>query len=363
MSVGTDWEYTGDGLRRISFAILVLMIMISVFPKAKAMEFTAPAVPEQGQEFMPADTESFSDGLWYVLKKAVAAMKPELAAGASNCYALIAVVLLVSLAECVNEASKRVVELVGVLAIGCLLLEPSNSLITLGVQTVEELSQYGKLLLPVMTAALAAEGGVTASGALYAGSAFMLSLLSAAVSGLIVPMLWVYLCLCVANNTVGNAALKNLSSFVKWSMTWTLKIILYVFTGYMGITGIVTGTTDAAALKATKLAISGVVPVVGGILSDASEAVLVGAGVMKSAAGIYGLLAVISVCIGPFLKIGIQYLLLKVTAGVCSVFGHKRGVQMIKDFSATMGYVVAMTGTVCLLLMISAVCIMKGLNG
>ena len=349
-------------MSRFFVIILLLLLLLPVRVKAEAMEFTAPSVPEQGRDFMPAETESFAEGLWHVIKAAIGAMKPELAQAAGNCFALIAVVLLAALLENFNEMSKQVVELVGVLSVGCLLLESSNSLVRLGVQTVEEMSQYGKLLLPVMTAALAAEGGVTASAALYTGSALMLTLLSSAVSGLIVPMLWIYLCLCVGNNTIGETVLKNLRDFVKWLMTWTLKIILYVFTGYMGITGIVSGTTDAAALKATKLTISGVVPVVGGILADASEAVLVGAGVMKSAAGVYGLLAILSICIGPFVKIGVQYLLLKATAGICSVFGAKRPVQMIRDFCGVMGFSVAMTGTVCMLLMISTVCFMRGLN-
>ena len=74
-----------------------------------------------------------------------------------------------------------------------------------------------------------------------------------------------------------------------------MKIVLYAFTGYIGFTGVVSGTTDAMAMKAAKLTISGAVPVVGGILSDASEAVLVSAGIMKNAAGVYGILAVLAI--------------------------------------------------------------------
>jgi len=145
-------------------------------------------------------------------------------------------------------------------------------------------------------------------------------------------------------------------------MTWSLKIVLYVFSAYMSITGVVSGSVDAASMKATKIAISGAVPVVGGILSDASEAVLVGAGVMKSAAGVYGLLAILAVWIGPFVQIGCQYLLLKATAAVCGVIGTKETTGLISDFTGAMGLLLAMTGTVCLLLLISTVCFMKGIS-
>ena len=115
-------------------------------------------------------------------------------------------------------------------------------------------------------------------------------------------------------------------------------------------------------LKATKLTISGLVPVVGNILSDASEAVLVSAGMMKNAAGIYGILAVISICIRPFIQIGSQYLMLKLTTGVTEMFGTKQMAGIIKDFSTAMGLVLAMTGTVCMIFLISMICFMKGVS-
>ena len=253
-------------------------------------------------------------------------------------------------------------ELAATLGIAGILLYQTGSLIRLSAQTVTELSEYGKMLLPVMTAALAAQGGAATSAALYAGTAAFNALLCSAVSGLLVPMCYGYLILSVATGAIGNELLQKLRDLVKWLMTWFLKIVLYVFTGYMGITGVVSGTTDAAALKVTKMAISGMVPVVGGLMADASESILISAGVLKNAAGIYGILALIAVWITPFLEIGIQYLLLKGTGALCAAFGSKQPADLIHDFSGAMGLMLAMTGTVCILLLISTVCFMKGVG-
>ena len=116
------------------------------------------------------------------------------------------------------------------------------------------------------------------------------------------------------------------------------------------------------ALKAAKMTISGVVPVVGGILSDASEAVLVGAGTVKNAAGLYGMFAIIAIWVGPFVKIGVHYLMLKGTGILCAVFSDKQFTELVQDISPAMGMLLAMTGTVCLMLMISMVCFMKGMG-
>ena len=104
------------------------------------------------------------------------------------------------------------------------------------------------------------------------------------------------------------------------------------------------------------------VPVVGGILSDASEAVLVSAGLVKNAVGIYGVLVIIALWIRPFIQIGMQYLLLKLTAGICGMFGTKAPVKLISCFSGAMGMLLAMTGAVSLLLLVSVVSMMKGVN-
>jgi len=338
----------------------LIMILLVLATPVSAMDFTAPEAPNT--QYMPADTQSFSDGLWHVIKTALADIGPYFTEASEVCLSIIAVMLIVSIAHNFSGAPKKIIDLIATLSIGVVLLKPSNSLINLGVRTIEELTQYSKLLLPVMTAALAAQGGITASAALYTGTAIFSTVLSTAVSKLIVPMIYIFLCICVANNAIGQNLLKNLKGFIKWLMVWSLKIVLYVFTGFLGITGVVSGTADAAAVKATKLAISGFVPVVGSILSDASETILVSAGVMKSAAGVYGLLAMFAVCAGPFLQIGIQYLLLKLTSAVCSVFGVEGSVGLLEDFSTVMGLVLAMTGSVCLFLLISTVCFMKGVN-
>ena len=340
--------------------LLILVMVLSV--PVSAMEFTAPSAPSDVQELMPAEKESFAQGLWTVIKSAIEKFVPDLAAAAGSCLGLTAVVLLASLLNAMPGSSKKVIRFVTTLALSTILLGQANAMINLCAKTVREISDYGKLLLPVMTAALAAQGGATGATALYAGTALFDAVLSSIISNLLVPMVYVFLALAAANSATGEDLLKKLRDFIKWLMTWSLKTILYIFTGYMSITGVITGTADAAAVKAAKLTISSVVPVVGGILSDASEAVIVSAGVMKNAVGIYGLLAVAAIWISPFLQIGAQFLILKLTAVLCGVFGVKEASDLIEDFSSAMGLLLGMTGTVSFLMLISTICFMKGMG-
>ncbi len=347
-------------MKRIIIFILIITIILPM--PVRAMEFEPPLATDSSEDYMPDDTESFTEGVWYIMKRAVKDILPEIYETAGRCLAVFAVMLLVAMVDSFSGVSGKVLHLASSVLIGLLLVNPANALIGLGAETIQELSDYGNLLIPVLTGALAAQGGVTSSTALYAVTVFFGSVFTTLITKVAIPMLYIYFCLCLVNGAIGDQMIKNLQDFMKWSITWCLKILLYVFTGFIGITGVVSGTADASAVRAVKLTISGMVPVVGGIISDASESILVSAGVMKSAAGVYGLLAMIAIFIGPFLKIGIQYLMLKLTAALCSIFSAKRESNLLKDFSGGMGMLLAMTGTVCLFLLIAVVCFMKGVS-
>jgi len=343
----------------------ILVIFVSIILLAipvSAQDLTAPAVPKDAEKFMPKDQENFAAGFWEVLQDGLLYARPDLKEAASVCMSITAVILITSVLQTFPGASEKTVNLAGNTGIALILFRATGSLVNLAGSTVIEISEYGKLLLPVMTAAMAGQGGVGTSAALYAGTAFFDALLTSLIGKVLTPMVYLFLVLAVACSAVGEDVLKKLRDCIKWATTWLLKTILYVYTAYIGITGVVSGTTDAASLKAAKLAISGMVPVVGGILSDASEAVIIGAATVKNAAGIYGLFAILAIWIGPFFQIGAHYLLLKATSAVCPIFSRKARADLIQDFCSALGLLLAMTGAICLMLLISLVCFLKGVG-
>ena len=346
----------------MKYCLPMLLILCFLAVPASALELEAPAVPGAGAELMPREDASFADGLGQILEAAVGKLRPDLKEAAAVSLSLIASVLLLTLLQGWLPGLGQTVPLAGAVGIGGMLLSNADAMIRLAGDTVRQMEDYGKLLLPVMTAALAAQGGAGTSAGLYGGTAFFSALLSSLLSKLFVPAIYLFLALAVAGAALGEDLLKKLRDALKSAISWSLKTILTVFTTYMSITGVISGTTDAATLKAAKVTISSFVPVVGGILSDASEAVLVGAGVMKNAAGIYGIFAVLSLFLGPFLRIGSHYLILKLTALVCGVFGEKSITGVIEDVSSAMGLLLGITGAMCILILVSTVCFMKGVG-
>ena len=337
-----------------------MMLLALVTMPVSALSLEAPRVPEEASAFMPSEPDNLAQALMEMIRDGILYCRPDLKEAVRISVCVISSVMLLTILRNIPGRCGSYADLVSAVAIALLLLGSSNSMLNLGLDVVARISTYGKLLLPVMAAALAAQGGVTGSAAIYTAGALFSSVLSALISGFLTPMIYLYLVFGIGSAAIGTEILKRFQDNIKSLMTWTLKTILYIFTGYITITGVISGTTDAAALKAAKLTISSVVPVVGGILSDASETILVSAATVKNAVGIYGLFAILAIWIGPFLKIGCHYLMLKGLGAVCGIFSGKNTVVLIDSFCTAMGHVLAMTGSVCLMLLVSTICFMKG---
>lgn len=339
-------------------AILLILFSIFIMP-VKAVSIEAPKVPASGEDYMPETIPSLGDALKAMAEKTLTRLQPEFASAMKTGMALFAAAILLFAVSVGKGVGKIPLKPVGAAVAGSLLLRDSQNMIRLAADTIQEMTDYGKLLFPVLTTAMAAQGGMTTSTALYGGTMVLDILLGNFLSGVLLPAVYVFLAFSVATAVTGEKLLKRMGDFVKNGVSWSLKILLTAFTSYMSITGVVSGTTDAAALKATKVTISSVIPVVGNILSDASEAVLVSTGVLRNAAGVYGILAMLAVFLAPFGKIGLQYLILKASASLCSLFDAGGLEEVVEDVSTAMGLLLAMTGSACLLLLISTVCFLK----
>lgn len=345
----------------LALALLAMPVLASETGPVVDMDPVIDGIPESAASYMPDVNSGFLNGFLELVRKALEAVIPGMREAIVSCVAVIAAAVLCALFKSADPSGKSpAADIIGAIAIASLMLQPVDALIQQGIATVQELSDYGKLLLPVMSTAMVASGGTTTASALYLGTAFFDSILTMMIARLLTPMIYLFLAVSMAASAMDSDLLNRLRDLIKSVATWGLKLVLYVFTGYMTITRVISGSADAAAVKAAKLALSGVVPVVGSIISDASETVVLSATAVRGTAGVFGMLAILATGAVPFLTIGIQYLLLKLTAALCGVVGNKNHAALTENFAQAMGLLLAMTGTCCLLLLISTVCFMKG---
>ncbi len=315
-----------------------------------------------GELSLDGDLES---GLERLLDYGADKLRQAAAQAAGSAARLVAIALLTSLAGTLAQGiAPRYVRLAGVLAATVAVVGDMNGFAQLGAETLHSLSDFSKALLPSMAAATAAMGSATAAAARCAATALFVDLLITAADRLVLPMLQLCLAVGVAEAALGEDGFpKGVTGVLKWLCTALLTALVLGFTGYLAVTGAVAGTADAVATRVAKTTISTALPVVGGILSDAAGALVAGAGLLRSGVGVFGLLAVAAICLAPVLRLGLQYLLLKLAGGLCAVAGSEDVGRLASGFGSVCGMLLGLVGAGAAMLFVSLIMGLQAVTG
>lgn len=318
---------------------------------------------QAAEEYAPdvdwTKTPDLDEGFSTLLETGTGSLKGVVQKALRSGVLLLTIVILAGLAEgaaaCGTGKTVQAVPMAAALAITAVSVADANTLIGLGKEVIERMELFSKVLLPTVAAAAAASGSPGEATARQLATMLFSDVLMSLINRVLLPLVYAYIAACTAYAAVGNEGLKRIASTLKWVVTSILTIVLLAFVGYLTVSGVIAGTTDAITLKAAKFTVSSVVPVVGGILSDATETVLAGAGILKNSVGVFGMLAVLGMCIVPFLQLGIHYLTYKVTAALSATVADSRVAGLIDGIGGAFGLVLGMTGACALLLLISMV--------
>ena len=342
----------------------VLLCVFLLCGQACAQDIFIPSelereVPQAAQLINGNANEGFglANGVTTLLSSAFSDAKRYMLSGIRALAAVLVGVVLLGVVEglAADGTASRRVELIGALYITSVSAGDINALIGLGRDTIEKISALSKVLIPSLAAATAASGGVTAASVRQVTTVFFTDVLLTTLDRLFIPMLYVFVACAVAGAVVDSGALEGIALLIKKVTGWGLGLILSAYTAYLSVSGAIAGAVDAQTVRVAKTAVSTAVPVVGGILAEAAETLLAGAGVLRAMIGAFGALAVVALCALPFLRLGIQYLLYQAAVFVAQAAGPKKLADMLKMLSDAFALMLAMTGASALLLIIGLV--------
>jgi stage III sporulation protein AE len=261
-----------------------------------------------------------------------------------------------------SENIKRSVKLVTILAITAVSINNMNSFIGIGTDTLDELNSFSKVLLPCLTSALAASGAATTAAVKYAATTLFLDVLITISNNIAVPLIYGYIAVSSASAAFGGKAIAAAANLIKWIINSLLTIIVLVFTLYITLTGVVSGSTDAAAVKLTKTAISAL-PVVGGVISDAASTVLGAISILKNAIGIFGLLTVCAVCAIPIIRLGTHYFVYKGAEALTRTIADESVSGLVGALGNAAGFILGLVGACGVMLFISVISVLRTVTG
>ena len=263
------------------------------------------------------------------------------------------VMILSSCAAGFTESTRMpsiILAMTGALGITASISGDLTGLLSLCTQTAEELSVFSKSMLPVVLTAVTLCGSPTAGSLSCTATVFALNLCVTLITSVLIPAVSAYIAMITVNAALGNGMLTRMAEFVRWAVSGILKTLMTVFIGYVTVFGAVGRSVDSATVRAAKFAVSGTVPVVGGILSNAAETVLSSAMVLKNTIGIFGMVCVAAICLLPFLRLGLNYLVFRTGTALLSPVCPPQLLGLMDGITGSFRLILGMLGSCCAIL-------------
>ena len=356
-------------------AILALSVLLLLSTPALAREPEEAAMPDYGAQALEqaldgqtrealgdasaTNAGDFGTQLWSIVTDALSNANLALRPALFSAGKVLAAAILCAFASGAQDGSgaKQPAQIAGAFAITALCTQDAQSMIALARETITKISDFTALLLPVLSSSLAASGGSVSAGTLLAGGSFAMSLLTKLASGVLIPLVYLYILLATAESATDGGGLGKIRELCGWLVRLSIKGLCAVFTAYLSLSRVLTGSAAAQA------AFSGMVPVVGSILSDASESLLASAGLIRSAAGAFGMLAVLAMALAPFMQLGAFYLALRLAGAIGADAVSKAHAGLISNLASAMGYMLAIAASALWMSLVSSACFLKAVGG
>lgn len=361
-------------MRWLGGILLSILLLLSQIEPAAAIDLDALIDSERIENALPEDARTLLEGtelsedlefsaaiarLW---QRAKGVWKEELRIVLSGAMRILVASLLCAVAAACSTRLQPMVRVTGTLTVVLLTVGDLHTLLGLGSTMMTDLAAFGKVLMPMLAAASVASGSLTASGTVYIAVMFVIELLVSLFAELMIPLVWADAALWTAGSITENRGLTRFARSLKNGVSLALKLILGIFTGYLMVAGVISGTADALTVKTVRLAVSSMVPVAGGFLADAAEAVVAGAGIVRSVTGIFGILGVLAMATVPFIQLGVQYLAYRTAALLSMVAGADELETILDGMGEVFSLMLALVGTALALLLIGIFAAAAGVN-
>lgn len=152
--------------------------------------------------------------------------------------------------------------------------------------------------------------------------------------------------------------LETLNLFIKWG----LGLLMTVYVALLAICGF-SGAIQAGAIsKTVKYAIASFIPMVGGVLAESAESVLLSMSMIRNSIGITGIIALLSLCASPLLNLLATSVVFRLTASISEPAADKRIIKLISGLSSSISLIFSILLAVCVMFIISIAMLMSLTN-
>jgi stage III sporulation protein AE len=134
------------------------------------------------------------------------------------------------------------------------------------------------------------------------------------------------------------------------------------FLGVISIQGVLASSVDGVTLRTARFAMDRFIPIVGGFMSEAIDAVFGCSLLLKNAIGVVGLILILMIISLPILKILSLIFIYKITAALIEPITDKKIVDCLNDMSSLLTVLCATVVSVAIMFFIAVTAVVGAGN-
>lgn len=252
-----------------------------------------------------------------------------------------------------TPALRQTYDGVAVLGAGGLLLVPLFALLDSVLETTQQVAVFLTAYAPVY-AGLVATGGRVAGALSYQTTLLSAcQLLAWLIRGMVFPVLTVSLAFGCTGSVTDGFCLERFGQTLHKGILWVLGLFSTVFSFVLSFQQLAAAAGDSLSGRMVRFSLSSFVPVVGGLLGEAYSTVVGCAGLLRSAVGCFGMVAVVLVIVPPLVTCICWSVGLHIAADTAALFRLSPLEKLCQAAAGAVRVLIAVLAVFALLMVIS----------
>ncbi len=201
--------------------------------------------------------------------------------------------------------------------------------------SIDRMIDFMQILLPILLTLLVITGGPNTRIVFHPMILGVVNIMGLMMKNIIFPLIYFSFVVSILSNLSRRKELGKLSELGRQIITFIISAAFTIFIGILTIYGLST-KIDGITIRTAKFAVDRFLPVVGGFLSDALDAVIGSSVILKNGIGIIGLITLILIIIVPLIKITTMLLIYLITGAVIEPIAADNITNFFTDISKTL---------------------------
>lgn len=229
-----------------------------------------------------------------------------------------------------NGSVAELANYVSYVLIAILVISSFTQTMDLAKQTIDRMVGFMQAILPILLTLLTATSGPNTRMLFHPMILVTVNLVGTLVKSVIMPLIFFSFIISIVSNISNRVEFSKLSELGRQLITFIITGALTLFIGIITIYGL-GSKIDGLTIRTAKFAVDKFIPIVGGFLADAVEAVVGCSAILKNGLGFIGLLTLLFICILPIIKIVVVLLVYKIIAVVIEPIGSSNLVEFFNQ--------------------------------